>query len=80
MSPNILKHGNGLEQVLEEYKEHAFRILFKAPKDAEGCAKLTTAQSKGFAYYRSAIQTLQALIEAPKPEWVDVQFKRSRTL
>ena len=33
--PNILNHGNGLEQVLGEYQDHAWRILFNKPKDAE---------------------------------------------
>ena len=78
--PNILNHGNGLEQVLGEYQDHAWRILFNKPKDAEGCSILTPAQSKGYAHYRAAIQTVQALIDAPKPIWVDLKFEKSRRL
>ena len=73
--PNILNHGNGLEQVLGEYQDHTWRILFNKPKDAEGCSILTPAQSKGYAYYRAAIQTVQALIDAPTPEWVGATGK-----
>ena len=68
--PNILNHGNGLEQVLGEYQDHAWRILFGKPKDADGCSILTPAQSKGLAHYKAAMETVQALIDAPTPTWV----------
>jgi hypothetical protein len=71
-SLNLLKHGNGLEQVLEVYKEHAWRILRN-----QRITGLTPAQRKGYAYYRAAIQTVQALIDAPKPVWVDLKFAKS---
>jgi hypothetical protein len=56
-----------LDTVLEQYKEHAFRILFKAKKrrgvDSEGSSVLTSKERKGYAYYRTAIQTVQNLID-----------------
>jgi len=72
MATNLLKHGNGLEQVLEVYKEHAWRILSK-----QRITGLTENQRKGYAYYRAAIHTVQVLIDAPKPVWVDLKFAKS---
>jgi hypothetical protein len=66
---NLLKHGNGLVQVLEEYKEHAFRILMRAKRrgdiNPDGDSVLTEKERRGYAYYRTAIETLQTLIDQP---------------
>lgn len=72
------------DKVLDKYKNHAFRILFRAKKrgdvDPEGCSVLTQKEKKGFAYYRAAIQTLEALAAQPEPEWVNLRFTKSRIL
>jgi hypothetical protein len=34
----------------------------------------TLAQQKGIAYYTAAAERVQALIDAPTPEWVTLQF------
>ena len=71
-----------MQKVLEQYKEHAFNILFRAKKrgsiNTNGESVLTPAQRKGYAYYRAAIQTLQALIDAPRPAWYDLKFEKKR--
>jgi hypothetical protein len=70
-----------MKKVLEQYKEHAFRILMKAKKrgdvDPEGSSVLTPNERKGYAYYRAAIQTLEALINAPQPAWVGLAFDKT---
>jgi hypothetical protein len=37
---------------------------------------MTQAEKKGVAYYRQSAQRVQALIEAPTPEWVGLQFSK----
>jgi hypothetical protein len=69
-----------MQKILEQYKDHAFNILFLAKKkgqvNAAGESILTPAQHRGYAYYRAAIHTLQALIDAPTPAWVGVKFSK----
>jgi uncharacterized protein YutE (UPF0331/DUF86 family) len=63
-----------MKKVLEQYMDHAQHILNKVAATQVFAAK----QRKGYAYYRAAIQTLEALIDAPKPAWYDFKFKASR--
>jgi hypothetical protein len=58
-----------MKKVLEQYKDHAQRILHKAATTV-----FTAKQRKGYAYYRAAIHTLEAFIDAPKPAWVGLVF------
>lgn len=73
-----------LDRILNEYKDHAFRILFRAKKrgsvDPDGCSVLTEKEKKGYAYYRAAIQTLEAFIAQPEPSWIHLKFEKSRIL
>ena len=59
-----------MKKVLEQYKDHAQNILHKVSVTQVFTAK----QRKGYAYYRAAIESLQALIDAPTPEWVGLKF------
>ena len=60
-----------MEKVLEQYVQHYVRILFK-PRQGR---TMTNAEKRGVAYYKAAAQRIEALINAPKPAWVDLQFK-----
>jgi hypothetical protein len=60
-----------LQSVLEQYIKHIARLANKRP---------SVNRIKGLAWYNAAAQRVLALIEAPKPAWVDLQFKRSRIL
>ena len=60
-----------MEKVLQQYVQHYVRILFK-PRQGK---TLTHAEKMGVAYYKAATQRVSALIDAPKPAWVDLQFK-----
>ena len=60
-----------MKKVLEQYARHYVRIAFK-PRQGK---VLTNAQKRGIAYYKAAAQRVSALIDAPKPAWVDLQFK-----
>jgi hypothetical protein len=60
-----------LQSVLEAYIKHIARLANKRP---------SVNRTKGLAWYNAAAQRVLALIEAPKPAWVDLQFKRSRIL
>jgi hypothetical protein len=60
-----------MKRVLEQYVQHYVRILFK-PRQG---AVMTHAEKMGVAYYKAAAQRVSALIDAPKPAWVDLQFK-----
>ena len=62
-----------MKKVLEQYKDHAQNILHKVSVTQVFTAK----QRKGYAYYRAAIESLQALIDAPKPAWVELRFSKS---
>ena len=59
-----------MKKVLEQYKDHAQNILHKVSVTQVFTAK----QRKGYAYYRAAIESLQALISAPTPAWVGLKF------
>lgn len=56
-----------LQAVLEQYLDHLMRLVNKPP---------TANRKRGIAYYRATIQTLQALIDAPRPEWYDLHFEK----
>ena len=62
-----------MKKVLEQYKDHAQNILHKVSTTQVFTAK----QRKGYAYYRAAIESLQALIDAPTPEWIGLRFSKS---
>ena len=63
-----------LEKVLAQYVKHYIRIAFKP----RGGKALTQAQKEGIAYYKAAAARVQALIEAPTPVWVGLQFSKKR--
>jgi hypothetical protein len=63
-----------MEKVLQQYVQHYVRILFK-PRQGK---TLTHAEKMGVAYYKAAAQRVQVLIDAPTPEWVGLQFSKSR--
>ena len=65
-----------MKKVLEQYVQHYVRILFKARQGQV----LTQAEKKGVAYYRQSAQRVQALIDAPTPEWTYLKFEKSRIL
>jgi hypothetical protein len=67
-----------MKKVLVQYQRQVCKIYSRAHTKQQGT--LTAAQQKGVAYYRAAIQTLQALIDAPKPAWVDLCFTKSTRL
>jgi hypothetical protein len=60
-----------MKRVLEQYAKHIHRIQNKAVQQDR---LLTYGQHKAIAYYLAAAQTLQALIDAPIPEWVGLKF------
>lgn len=61
-----------LQKVLEQYVKHYVRLLFRARKGEV----LTHAENLGVAYYRQSAQRVQALIDAPRPEWYDLHFEK----
>ena len=63
-----------MEKVLQQYVKHYTRLLFKR----RGGEVMTHAEKQGVAYYKAAAQRVQALIEAPTPEWVALKFKAPR--
>ena len=65
-----------MKKVMEQYAEHISRIHSKAYYKQHGY--LTAAQKRGMSFYTAAIETVQALIDAPTPEWVGLQFSKSR--
>jgi hypothetical protein len=65
-----------MKKVMEQYAEHISRIHSKAYYKQHGY--LTAAQKRGMSFYTAAIETVQALIDAPTPEWVVLKFKTSR--
>jgi hypothetical protein len=54
-----------MKKVLDQYVTHGLRLASKKPSDA---------RSKGLAYYTAAGERVQALIDAPTPEWVGLNF------
>jgi hypothetical protein len=60
-----------LKTVLEQYHSHVLKLAKKKP---------SVNQRKGIAYYTASAERVQALIDAPTPQWVGLQFKRSITL
>lgn len=65
-----------MKRVLEQYAKHITRILQKAAKQGRDT---THKEDIGIAYYRTAIQTVQTLINAPTPVWVGFVFKSKRS-
>jgi glucuronate isomerase len=63
-----------MQKVLQQYVEHYVRILFKR----RGGEVMTHGEKKAVAYYKAAAQRIEALINAPTPEWVALKFKASR--
>jgi len=60
-----------LQQVLEQYAKHILRINHKAHAMK---SHLMHGERKAVAYYTAAAQSVQALIDAPTPSWVALQF------
>ena len=58
---------NILKAVLNEYFEHILRLANRPE---------THKRNLGIAYYIAAAERVLALIEAPTPAWVLVQFKK----
>jgi hypothetical protein len=67
-----------LQQVLDKYAEHISRIHSKAYYKQGGVR--TAAQNKGIAYYTAAANTVQSLIDAPRPAWYDLHFTNPKRL
>ena len=66
-----------MKQVLEQYAKHIIRINQKVHAMK---SNLNHGERKAIAYYTASAQTVQALIDAPKPVWVDLKFEKSRRL
>lgn len=64
-----------LEKVLQQYAKHIIRIKQRAHTMK---SNLTHGERKAVAYYTAAAQAVQALIEAPTPAWVGLQFEKKR--
>ena len=62
-----------LQQVLEQYAKRIIRIKQKAHAMK---SNLTHGERQAIAYYTSAAQTVQALIDAPRPAWYDFKFEK----
>jgi hypothetical protein len=60
-----------MKKVLEQYAKHIHRIQNKAVQQGR---LLTYEQHKAVAYYLAAAELVQALIDAPTPEWVGLKF------
>jgi hypothetical protein len=60
-----------LEAVYETYVKHILRLANKRP---------SVNRNKGLAYYNAAAECVLALWDAPKPAWVDLEFKTRRIL
>ena len=58
-----------MNKIFEQYVKHILRLASKKP---------SVARSKGIAYYTAAAETLRALIDAPTPEWVGLQFSKKQ--
>lgn len=56
-----------MKKVLEQYVSHILRLASKKP---------SVKRSLGIAYYTAAAERITALIEAPTPAWVGLQFKK----
>jgi hypothetical protein len=60
-----------MKSVLEQYAKHIIRINHKAHAMK---SHLTHGERRAIAYYTAAAQSVQALIDAPTPSWVALQF------
>lgn len=58
-----------LHSVLEQYAKHLQRLANKKP---------SKNRDKGIAYYTAAAERVQALINAPNPEWAGATGKFTR--
>lgn len=65
-----------MKKVLEQYAQAIQNIYLRAAR--RGQEGLTNMQKKGIAYYTAAADTVAALITAPTPEWVNLEFKPKR--
>lgn len=62
-----------MKNVLAQYAQRITNIYARAAR--RGQDELTDAQKKGVAYYTAAAETVQALMDAPTPAWVFLEFK-----
>jgi hypothetical protein len=65
-----------LESVLDIYAKHIIRINHKVPMGKFSFHSMY-GERKAIAYYTAAANAVQALIDAPKPTWVDLKFAKS---
>ena len=63
-----------MKKVLVQYQRQVCKIYSRAHNKQQDV--LTVAQQKGVAYYCAAFETLQALIDAPRPAWYDFHFDK----
>lgn len=56
-----------MKKVFEQYLEHILRLANKKP---------SINRNKGIAYYTAAAERVEALINAPTPEWVGLKFSK----
>ena len=61
-----------MKKVLDKYTEQISKICSRAYAKQQG--QLTPAQKRGMSFYTAAIETIQALIDAPTPAWVGLKF------
>jgi hypothetical protein len=66
-----------LESVLDIYAKHIIRINHKVHAMK---SNLNHGERKAIAYYTAAANAVQALIDAPKPTWVDLTFTKGKRL
>jgi hypothetical protein len=64
-----------MNKVLQQYAKHILRINQKVHAMK---SNLNHGERKAIAYYTAAAQRIEALINAPTPEWVALKFKASR--
>jgi hypothetical protein len=61
-----------LQSVRDQYADHIIRLHNRAHMAKR---PLTEKEKLGVAFYKSAVLTLNILIEAPQPAWVNASGK-----
>jgi hypothetical protein len=64
-----------MQKVLEQYTKRILRIRHKVHAMK---SNLTHGERQAIAYYTAAANTVQSLIDAPRPAWYDLKFEKKR--
>lgn len=64
-----------MQKVLDQYAKRIIRINHRAHALK---SHLTHGERRAIAYYTAAAHAVQALIDAPTPAWVGLQFSKKR--